>query len=321
MNVMLLRQDLIRRAFFRGDQLTLNNPEYLGFLIQFCELLRTADKESKDLSANALGLPSGQSAARIIAKEAGVVAGLAEFQWLYNRAGLDIRLLKQDGEEVLSGEIVGEIQGNSGALLSLERVGLNLLQRMSGISTATRRLQQIVRQRSDSTFVIGTRKVQWGPLDKRALHLGGGGTHRLSLADAIMIKNNHLRLFGSTEQEAVPKALERVWQHRLSAAFIEVEVRSPETAVTAAGAFQRLMKEEAQPLPCVVMFDNFSVRAAEEAVRTLQQEGLWNSVLTEASGRVTESTIGDYAATGVDVISVGALTHSVKALDLSQTFD
>ena len=316
-----LRQELVRRAFFRGGLLTLQNPDYLSFVTRFCDLLLESDDQSKDLSVRALGIPSEPSSARIIARDSGILAGLAEFQWLYKRAGVNIELLKTDGEPVQAGEVAGQIRGDSRLLLSLERVGLNLIQRMSRIAAATPRMQQIVRQHSDSTDVIGTRKVQWGLLDKRALHLGGGGTHRLSLGDAIMLKNNHLRLFGSTEQEAVPKALERAWRHREDAVFIEVEVRSTEAALTAGRAFQQLAKKESTPFPCVVMFDNFSVRTADEAVRALKSEGLWDSVLTEASGRVAESTIGEYAATGVDVISSGALTHSVKALDLSQTFD
>jgi nicotinate-nucleotide pyrophosphorylase (carboxylating) len=315
------RQQLVKQAFFRGGDLTLDNAEYRDFVQEFCDLLLRSDNGSNDLSVKALGLPRGQSVARIIARDAGIVAGLAEYEWLYRRAGVHVHLSRMDGAAVQAGDIVGEIRGDSGSLLSLERVGLNLIQRMSGIATATRRLQQIVEQHSDSTWVIGTRKTQWGALDKRALHLGGGGTHRLSLGDAIIIKNNHLRLFGSTEQEAVPKALERAWQHREDAVFIEVEVRSPEAAVTTAKAFQQLTKKESTPFPCVIMFDNFSIQAAGEAVQALQGEGLWGSVLTEISGRVTESTIGEYAATRVDVISVGALTHSVKALDLSQTFE
>ena len=315
------REQLVKRAFFRGDQLTLQNPQYLHFVTQFCDLLLRSDEDSKDLTLMALGIGHEQSFARVIAKGQGILAGLAEFQWLYDRAGMDIRVHKNDGDAVEAREIVGEIRGDSRTLLSLERVGLNLMQRMSGIATATDRLQHVVRQHSDTTYVIGTRKTQWGLLDKRALHLGGGGTHRLSLADAIMIKNNHLRLFGSTEQEAIPKALERAWQHREGAAFIEVEVRSPEAAISAAQAFQRLTKKDEIPFPCVVMFDNFSIQNAEEAVRRLQEDGLTDSVLTEISGGVTESTLGEYAATRVDVISVGALTHSVKVLDLSQTFD
>jgi len=315
------RQELIKRAFFRGGELTLDNVDYRSFVEELCDLLLRSDSGSNDLSVRSLGLPPGESVARIIAKADGIIAGLAEFEWLYRRAGVQIRLYKADGASIHTGEIVGEIRGDPRTLLSLERVGLNLIQRMSGIATMTHRLQQVVQQQSDSTYVIGTRKTLWGALDKRALHLGGGGTHRLSLADAIIVKNNHLRLFGSTEQEAVPKALERVWQHREGAVFIEVEVRSTEAAVTTAKAFQQLTKREATPFPCVIMFDNFTVQTAREAVRTLQAEGLWGSVLTEISGGVAESNIAEFAATRVDVISVGALTHSVRALDLSQTFE
>jgi nicotinate-nucleotide pyrophosphorylase (carboxylating) len=318
---MTTREELIRRAFFRGGELTLDNPEYRAFVEQLCDLLLRSDNGSNDLSVKSLGLPAGESVARIIAKADGIIAGLAELEWLYRRDGVQIQLHKKDGASIQRGDVVGEIRGQSGTLLSLERVGLNLIQRMSGIATATHRLQQVVAQHSDSTYVIGTRKTLWGALDKRALHLGGGGTHRLSLGDAIIVKNNHLRLFGTTEQEAVPKALERVWQHREGAIFIEVEVRSPEAAVTTGRAFQQLTNKETTPFPCVIMFDNFTVQTAREAVRALKAEGVWDSVLTEISGGVTESNIAEFAATRADVISVGALTHSVKALDLSQTFE
>src|SRR5262245_26940988 len=318
---MTTRDELIRRAFFRGGELTLDKLEYRAFVEQLCDLLLGSDNGSNDLSVRSLGLPAGESVARIIAKADGIIAGLAEFEWLYRRAGVHIQLHKTDGASIQTGDVVGEIRGESGTLLSLERVGLNLIQRMSGIATATRRLQQVVEQQSDSTYVIGTRKTLWGALDKRALHLGGGGTHRLSLGDAIIVKNNHLRLFGTTEQEAVPKALERVWQHREGAVFVEVEVRSIEAAVTTGKAFQQLTSRETTPFPCVVMFDNFTVQTAREAVRVLKAEGVWDSVLTEISGGVTESNIAELAATGSDVISVGALTHSVKALDISQTFE
>jgi len=316
------RDELIRHAFFRGGELTLDKPEYRAFVEQLCDLLLRSDNGSNDLSVKSLGLPPGESVARIIAKADGIIAGLAEFEWFYRqRAGIQVQLFKNDGVSIQRGEIVGEIRGESGTLLSLERVGLNLIQRMSGIATATHRLQQVVEQQSDTTHVIGTRKTLWGALDKRALHLGGGGTHRLSLGDAIIVKNNHLRLFGTTEQEAVPKALKRVWQHREGAVFIEVEVRSPEAAVTTGKAFQQLTSGETSPFPCVIMFDNFTVQTAREAVRALKAEGVWDSVLTEISGGVTESNIAQFAATRADVISVGALTHSVKALDLSQTFE
>jgi len=318
---MTTRQQLVRQAFFRGGGLTLENLEYRRFVEELCDLLLRSDNGSNDLSVKALGLPAMESVAKVIAKADGIIAGLAEFEWLYRRAGVQIQLYKTDGASIHGGDIVGQIRGESGSLLSLERVGLNLIQRMSGIATAIHGLQQVVETQSDSTYVIGTRKTLWGSIDKRALHLGGAGTHRLSLGDGIIVKNNHLRLFGSTEEEAVPKALERVWQHREGAVFIEIEVRSPEAAVTTGKTFRQLTKREVTPFPCVVMFDNFTVQAAQETVGLLQREGLWDSVLTEISGGVTESNIAEFAATKVDVISVGALTHSVRALDLSQTFE
>src|SRR5262245_39179836 len=262
---MITRRDLVRQAFFRGGELTLNNPEYVKFVEQLCDLLLRSDNGSNDLSVKSLGLPPGKSVAKVIAKAGGIIAGLAEFEWLYRRAGVQIELHKQDGASIQRGDIVAEIRGESGTLLSLERVGLNLIQRMSGIATGAHRLQQLVQAQSDSTHVIGTRKTLWGALDKRALHLGGAGTHRLSLGDAIIVKNKHLRLFGATEQEAVPRALERVWQHREGAVFVEVEVRSPEAAVTAGRAFQQLTKKEPTPFPCVIMFDNFTAQTAREA--------------------------------------------------------
>ena len=132
-----------------------------------------------------------------------------------------------------------EIEGPRSKLLAYERMGLNLLQRISGIASATRYLQDVVDRRNPDAHVVGTRKTPWGMLDKRALHLGGGGTHRLGLGDAILIKNNHLALIASHEEEAARMAIERVWPARDSAVFIEVEVRSSESALAAAEAFRR----------------------------------------------------------------------------------
>jgi nicotinate-nucleotide pyrophosphorylase (carboxylating) len=317
----LSRQDRLKRALFRGESLTMKNAEYRAAVEAFCDLLLKADQDAKDLTIEALGIGRHVASARVLARERGTLAGLEEFAWLYGRAGLEVQLAKHDGEAVEAGNAIAEIGGEARALLSLERVGLNLIQRMSGIATATRRLQEIVRRHSNSAFVVATRKTHWGPLDKRAVHLGGGGTHRLTLGDAIIIKNNHLRLFGATEQEAVPKALEQVWLQRKGAAFVEVEVRSPEAAIAAARAFERLAGEESKFFPCLVMLDNFSAQEAGQTVRALHLGSLWDSVLVESSGGITEAAIGEYAASGVDAISIGALTHSARAMDLSQTFD
>jgi nicotinate-nucleotide pyrophosphorylase (carboxylating) len=170
--------------------------------------------------------------------------------------------------------------------------------------------------------VIGTRKTPWGLLDKRALHLGGGGTHRLGLWDAILVKNNHLALLDDREEEAVRIAVERAWGARKAAAFIEVEVRSEESALAAAQAFRRmqeLSEEKADPdVPCVLLLDNMPPERIFLLLERLRAEGLFDCVLTEASGNISKRNVDEYAGCGVDAISVGALTHSARALDVCE---
>ena len=137
-----------------------------------------------------------------------MAAGLEEFAFLFESRGIAVHFEKKDGDVFAAGDTLLRLEGEQNQLLSLERSGLNLLQRMSGIATMTRCLQERVRARCDSTRVVATRKTLWGLLDKRAVHLGGGGTHRLGLGDAILIKNNHLALIARREEEAAPEALD-----------------------------------------------------------------------------------------------------------------
>jgi nicotinate-nucleotide pyrophosphorylase (carboxylating) len=154
-------------------------------------------------------------------------------------------------------------------------------------------------------------------LDKRAIHLGGGGTHRIGLGDAILVKNNHLALLAEREEEAAPVAIGRAWKHRDAAAFIEVEVRSAAGARIAAQTFQDLQAADGA-YSCLLLLDNMPAHQITETIADLRKAELWDGVLIEASGSITEENIGQYAASGVDAISVGALTHSVRALDISQ---
>jgi len=165
---------------------------------------------------------------------------------------------------------------------------------------------------------VGTRKTLWGLLDKRALHLGSGGTHRLGLGDAILIKNNHLALLADSEEEAAPIAIERAWKLRNEAAFIEVEVRSEAAARAAANAFRRMQEDAGEEFPCLLMLDNMSPDEIRAIVGILQRERLWESTLIEASGGISEANLEAYASCGADAISIGALTHSARALDLCQ---
>ena len=221
----LTRNQRIEQALFRGHTLTLDNPAYCDAVRTTTDLLVRTDHAGDDLTARALEMKHGSASACVIAREAGVAAGLTEFAFLMRARGVKIAFQKQDGDAVKPGDTLLRADGEELKLLSLERVGLNLLQRMSGIATASRCLQQRAGRRSPATRIVGTRKTPWGLLDKRALHLGNGGTHRLGLGDAIVIKNNHLALIASREQDAVELAIEKAWKSRAESAFIEIEVR------------------------------------------------------------------------------------------------
>jgi nicotinate-nucleotide pyrophosphorylase (carboxylating) len=311
------REDQIRRAFFHGDGLVLENPRYLRAVKAFLDELLDSDIGARDLTVQALGIGSGKSSGKILAKEPGIAAGIAECCWFLTRAGVTVRQRKSDGDVVSADETVLEIEGQRGEILSLERVALNVLQRMSGIASMTHRLQERVQHRNPKTFIVATRKTPWGLLDKRAVHLGGGGTHRLGLSDAILIKNNHLALLGSREEEAVGAAIGKVWEQRETAAFIEVEVRSLGAAAAAAKAFRRLREDDSSACPCLLLLDNMSPAQARETIAVLRSERLLEEVLVEVSGAITERNLDEYAACGADALSMGALTHSPRALDLS----
>jgi nicotinate-nucleotide pyrophosphorylase (carboxylating) len=312
------RTERIAQALFQGGSLTLENLEYSRAARTFLNVLVKSDTSPEDLTAKALGMKERPALASIVARETGVAAGLAEFAFLVRSHGIAVRFEKQDGEGITAGDTLLHAEGDESKLLALERVGLNLLQRMSGIATAARSLQERVSRISSRTRVVGTRKTPWGMLDKRALHLGNGGTHRLGLGDAIVIKNNHLALLASREEDAVPIAIERAWTRREDAAFIEVEVRGEAAARAAARIFKSLRDRAAKEHPCLLMLDNMTPEKMCAIVKILQQENLWDHTLIEASGGITGENAEAYAAAGVDAISVGALTHSVKALDICQ---
>ncbi len=241
--------------------------------------------------------------AEVVAKEAGVVAGIEETIVLLESLNLQAKALVTDGSRTEKKKTIMKIVGNARTLLSTERTLLNLLTRMSGIATATNRLVKKVQGAGYKTRIACTRKVAPGLLyfDKRAVMLGGGDTHRLHLDDLVLIKDNHLAIIGN-----VAEAVKKVRNAVSFSKKIEIEVTSIEEALEAAKAGAD-----------IIMFDNFSPQQAKEAVTLLEREGLRNKVLIEASGRITEQNILEYAATGVDALSLGELTVSVKALDMS----
>ena len=241
--------------------------------------------------------------AEVVAKEAGVVAGVEEAVTLLESLNLQAEALVADGSRIEEKTIIMKIVGDARTLLAAERTLLNLLTRMSGIATTTNRLINKVQDAGHKTRIACTRKVAPGLLyfDKRAVMLGGGDTHRLHMDDLVLIKDNHLAIIGN-----VADAVKKVRNAVSFSKKIEVEVTDVKEALVAAKAGAD-----------IVMFDNFSPQQVKEAVALLEREGFRSKVLIEVSGRITERNILEYAATGVDVLSLGELTDSVKALDMS----
>jgi len=314
----LTREQRTEQALFRGAGLTLDDPGYRDTVRAFTETLLRADLAPRDLTVVALGIRDRQAKAAILARDGGVVAGLAELAFSLQAHGVAVAFERHDGDVIRPGDVLLQAEGDEMQLLALERVGLNLIQRMSGIATAIRCLQERARRQCPATRIVGTRKTPWGLLDKRALHLGNGGTHRLGLGDAIVVKNNHLALLASREEDAAPIAIERAWPFRNDSAFIEIEVRGEAAARAAADAFRRMQGDAAEEYPCLLMLDNMTPDQIGAILDTLRRENVWDHVLIEASGGISESNVEAYAARGVDAISIGALTHSARALDICQ---
>ena len=256
-----------------------------------------------DVTAQAVIPPNLTVQANVIAKEEGVAAGIEEVTILAEYLGLKVKAKVADGEPIKNKQVLMEISGDAQTLLSAERTMLNLLSRMSGIATATRTLTEKLKKAGAKARIAATRKSAPGLLyfDKRAVAIGGGDPHRLHLDDMILIKDNHVAIVGSPE-EAVKKA-------KANASFtkkIEVEVTrvSDVLKVAQAGAD-------------AVMLDNFSVEQVKQAVALLDKAGFLGKIVLEASGGIAAENVVDYALANVDVVSMGELTHSVKALDIS----
>jgi nicotinate-nucleotide pyrophosphorylase (carboxylating) len=255
-----------------------------------------------DVTASAIIPQNLQVKAEIIAKAEGIIAGLEEATILAEMMDLKAEAKAVDGDKVKNKQVLMVLSGDARTILAVERTLLNLLSRMSGIATKTYSLSEQLKKAKVKARIAATRKSAPGLLyfDKKAVAIGGGDPHRLHLDDMLLIKDNHLAIVGSAE-EAVKKA-------KANASFskkIEVEVTSQQDAIKAAKAGAD-----------IVMLDNFNPKQAKEAGEALRKAG-YNNVLLEVSGGITAETLLEYASAQVDIISMGELTHSVKALDIS----
>jgi nicotinate-nucleotide pyrophosphorylase (carboxylating) len=251
-----------------------------------------------DVTTDAIVEPNRSARARIVARAGGIVAGMPvsmlAFRLLDRRIEFSSRII--EGDRAQRNDVVAEISGSAKAILTGERTALNLLGRLSGVATATRTLVDLVAD--THAKIADTRKTMPGlrTLERYAVLCGGGSNHRFGLDDAVLIKDNHLALAGSI-RDAVAAARSRVG-HMMK---IEVEVDT----------LEQLREALAEPIDAVLL-DNMTPAALAEAVRIVA-----GRFLIEASGGVTRENVSEIARTGVDVISVGWLTHSAPALDFS----
>lgn len=252
----------------------------------------------QDLTSEAVVPQGAAAAAEFLAEEDLVLAGIdvAREVFLGLDAGLDFKPLAADGESVGKGKRIAEVRGEAVSILKAERVALNFLQHLSGVATIT---FSFVRKVSGLPVkIMDTRKTLPGfrSLDKYAVRMGGGVNHRMGLYDAVLIKDNHIVLAGG-----IGTAIQRVRERFPGIRPIEVET-------TDLVEVQQALKAHAD----VIMLDNMGLDAMREAVRLIHKRAE-----VEASGNISLETVRDVALTGVDRISVGALTHSVRAVDIS----
>jgi len=271
----------------------------LNFLI-VDDIIKRALKEDSpygDATVSAIVSPLERAEVDLITKEDGIICGLDIFKRVFEILGeVEVDVFVKDGDLVKNTMVIGKVTGNAGNILVGERIALNLLQRMSGIATLTNKYVKKLERLN--TKILDTRKTtpNLRALEKYAVKIGGGVNHRFSLSDGILIKDNHIGYAGG-----IKKAIELAKKNSSFVRKIEVETETKEQVLEAleAGAD-------------IIMLDNMSPDLARDMVKLIN-----GRALTECSGNITLDTVTDYGKTGVDYISSGELTHSVKAFDIS----
>lgn len=256
------------------------------------------DITSEDVTTNAILSEDGRGQAELLAKDDGVIAGLAVFARAFTLLdeGVEVRFTVKDGDTVHKGQKLAVVTGSMRSILSAERVGLNYLQRMSGIATYTRQIVELLR--GSRMKLVDTRKTtpNMRVFEKYAVTVGGGGNHRYNLSDGILLKDNHIGAAGG-----VGKAIAMAKAYAPFVRKIEVETESLD-----------MVREAVEAGADIIMLDNMSHDMMKEAVALID-----GRAETECSGNVTKENIASLADIGVDYISSGALTHSAPILDLS----
>jgi nicotinate-nucleotide pyrophosphorylase (carboxylating) len=319
---MMNKNQIILKYFQKKDELSTGNKDYKLALVSLFRWLIRSDDSANDITTRHLTLPL-QSHAVIICKENGIVVGLEEISFLLKKfTKLSFTPKTQDGKKVKMNETIADISGNTNEILGYERMILNILQRMSGIATQTNMfIHSINRQPTTDNrqpYLASTRKTPWMWLDKNAVAVGGGLTHRLSLSDGILFKDNHMVAIKSqfalkNNKEAIIKSLE-LTVPELNNQLIEIEVEKIEEAIAAASIFNKLNNHSNH---LAILLDNFNPVEIKKTLKIIDQQQNSKEIIFEASGGIDGKNIHEYASSGVNIISVGSLTHSAYSLNIS----
>ena len=275
------------------------------FLDKIIEYMLAEDKGFGDITSNAVVDEDCNVKAHIISKDEGILAGINIIRDLFEEYGINVLSFLDEGCEISKGDVLISIQGNARTILFLERTALNLIMRMSGVATAANYYVNLVK--NTNVIIAGTRKTSpaIGKFDKYALKVGGADTHRFSLDDMVLIKDNHIATCKSPLE-----ALLRAKSNTSFSKKIEIEVETLDDAIDC-------VRNGAD----IVMLDNMGPNEVNMVIDEFNKLNIRQNSLIEVSGGITEDTILDYADLDVDIISVGALTHSSKSLNFSLKID
>ncbi len=292
-----------RKSFFK-------TKEYYSSVKNLINEKIKEDFDGGDITTDSLIDKNKEIKAVILSRGEGIVAGIEEVSLMLNEE--KVTVLKKDGSEVKNRDIILEINGNARKILAYERTLLNIMQRMSGIVTAVYNIKKSIK---NNCLIAATRKTLFPLIDKKAVSVGGALTHRLTLNDAALIKHTHMKIINNDLENALRLTAEN---DRIK--YIEIEIKNEAEALKAAEAIYNLKSEKL----FAIMFDNMecsmirnSINEINNMINKNNDEKLKNKILFEASGEVNENNIEEYSKTGVDVVSIGLITHSSKAVDMS----
>lgn len=307
--MILNRRKAVEETHRFGEYFDVSNKNYFKFAETVLLTLLNEDIGiNGDITSNLLIEENVSGRAGLIAKSSGVTAGIEELLFfLKGHSKVAVKYSVLDGVKYNEGDILVELEGNLRELLLLERTLLNFLQRLCGIATNTALFVDLAGTSKNGPLICPTRKTLWGSIDKKACLCGGAGTHRINLSDAVLVKDNHLVAINDNYDEIFRKSIK-------GSRFFEVEVTHEIIAEKVIESFLRLNPKGGR---LYLLMDNMDFASLKSAVNKLKNKFDCTNIFFEASGGINMNNIKQYAKSGVDIISAGALTHSAPAMDIS----